>query len=141
MELTTPVQPASDRFAAIDILRGFALFGILVVNITNFRSGNPAFQGLNRMVDWLILVLFQGKFLALYSFLFGMGFALFMQKNPQLSTVWRYAWRSILLLLWNMPLASNRSGACPNSQDQGRLLRIRNEWIFWTTSPGQFPVA
>ena len=96
----SPALPVSERVATIDILRGFALFGILVVNITTFRS--PAYasaSGLNRAVDWLILVLFQGKFLALYSLLFGLGFALFTQKNPEKSTLLRYAWRSLLLLL------------------------------------------
>lgn len=94
-----PAHPASQRILSIDILRGLALFGILVVNITTFRSPSyPAYQGFEQAVDWLILVLFQGKFLSLYALLFGLGFALFMKDAPDRSTLFRFAWRSLLLL-------------------------------------------
>ena len=94
-----PAHPASQRILSIDIIRGLALFGILVVNITTFRSPNyPAYRGFEHAVDWLILVLFQGKFLSLYALLFGLGFALFMKDTPDRSTLWRFAWRSLLLL-------------------------------------------
>lgn len=73
--------PARERIAAMDALRGFALFGILVVNIL-FFSG-PMQE--NFMRPWLgaphgwlrggVLWLFQGKFYCLFSFLFGMGFS------------------------------------------------------------------
>jgi uncharacterized protein len=91
--------PAAERIPSVDILRGFALFGILVVNITTFRSGSLAYQGIDRVVDWLILVLFQGKFLSLFAFLFGVSFALFTRKSTARSNLWRYAWRTVLLLL------------------------------------------
>jgi uncharacterized protein len=91
--------PAQDRIATVDILRGFALFGILVVNITTFRSANPAWRGIDRGVDYLILILFQSKFMALYSFLFGLSLALFMRKSADRSALWLFAWRSTLLLL------------------------------------------
>jgi uncharacterized protein len=92
-----PAQPASQRILPIDIIRGLALFGILVVNITTFRSPSyPAYRGFEHVVDWLILVLFQGKFLSLYALLFGLGFALFMKDAPDRSSLFRFAWRSLL---------------------------------------------
>jgi uncharacterized membrane protein YeiB len=55
---SSPAHPAAERVQTIDILRGLALFGILAANIITFRS--PAYSrwnGFNRLVDWLILVL------------------------------------------------------------------------------------
>jgi uncharacterized protein len=95
-------SPARERIATVDILRGLALFGILVVNITTFRSPNSHWQGFDGVVDNLIVVLFQGKFLSLYSFLFGLSFALFMRKSTDRSALWLFAWRSALLLLFGV---------------------------------------
>jgi uncharacterized protein len=104
METMHPLNPSSsapttERIPTIDIVRGFALFGILVVNITTFRSPNPTWHGIDRAVDWLILALFQGKFMSLYAFLFGLSFALFTRKSADRSALWRFAWRAVLLLL------------------------------------------
>ncbi|MGB8643974.1 MAG: DUF418 domain-containing protein [Anaerolineae bacterium] len=95
----TSTTPTATRIPTVDIVRGFALFGILVVNLTTFRSPNPVWHGLDSVVDWLILVLFQSKFLSLYSFLFGLSFALFMRKSTDRSTLWRFAWRTAILLV------------------------------------------
>jgi uncharacterized membrane protein YeiB len=57
---SSPPHPAAKRIQTIDILRGLALFGILAANIITFRS--PAYSrgnGFNRLLDWLILVLFR----------------------------------------------------------------------------------
>ncbi|WP_048648042.1 DUF418 domain-containing protein [Nitratireductor soli] len=76
------------RITDIDALRGFALFGILVVNITFFASAHsgvgiadPAFDGtLDRLVRFGIALLFETKFYLLFSFLFGYSFTLQMQS-------------------------------------------------------------
>jgi uncharacterized protein len=70
-----------ERFPSMDVLRGFALLGILLVNIQFFwgpfmaTSVSPwrelADPWLLRAVTFLV----QGKFYALFSFLFGAGFA------------------------------------------------------------------
>ncbi|MDH3065628.1 DUF418 domain-containing protein [Achromobacter insolitus] len=74
------------RLEQVDALRGFALFGILVVNIGVFSSpfygagvADPAFsQPLDLTVRWLIAWLFETKFYLLFSFLFGYSFTLQM---------------------------------------------------------------
>ncbi len=74
------------RLAQVDALRGFALFGILVVNIGVFSSPfygagvpDPAYsQPLDLAVRWLIAWLFETKFYLLFSFLFGYSFTLQM---------------------------------------------------------------
>jgi uncharacterized protein len=79
-------QPSSGRLAHVDALRGFALFGILIVNIGVFSSpfygAGVADPTYSRPVDvgvrWLIAWLFETKFYLLFSFLFGYSFTLQM---------------------------------------------------------------
>lgn len=82
-----PVAPA-ERVEALDVLRGFALLGILLMNIEAFvgplnaaMTGlNPALTGADRWADALIYLLVQGKFYTLFSLLFGVGFAVMMTR-------------------------------------------------------------
>ena len=66
--------PSDERNPAIDILRGFALFGILLVNF----PGSEAARGgdVDDAVRKLLTILVSGKFYTTFSFLFGLGFAL-----------------------------------------------------------------
>ncbi len=83
----TPVA-AGERVAILDVLRGFAVFGILVVNMALFFSpmhlqvlNEPAITGpLDGLAHKLILFFAQGKFYSLFSFLFGMGLAVQMER-------------------------------------------------------------
>lgn len=81
-----PVQE-NERVESIDVLRGFALFGILIVNIAFFAF--PVSQpfhlpadasSLDGILHWLTAWLAQGKFYPLFSLLFGMGFAMQMDR-------------------------------------------------------------
>ncbi len=85
------MQPLSSitaqRLHNVDALRGFALLGILSVNIwafadPHFAAGvgaNPAFQApLDHAVRFLVALLFESKFYLLFSFLFGYSFTLQM---------------------------------------------------------------
>lgn len=82
-----PVQQA-ERIQIVDILRGFALFGILFVNMTIFSRPiqaflfplDPATPWFDRAADWLIHFLGEGKFYALFSMLFGLGLTLLMER-------------------------------------------------------------
>lgn len=73
-----------ERLLGLDVLRGFALFGVMLVNVefwfrtTPLRlaqaSARP--QGLaDRVVDVLLPVLFEGRFMGLFALLFGAGLA------------------------------------------------------------------
>ncbi len=78
-----PVQPV-ERIPILDILRGFALFGILVVDIPGFAGpvGLPgyvppvALPWYDALARNLVALLAEGKFYLIFSFLFGVGFAL-----------------------------------------------------------------
>lgn len=86
-EAMTPVT-AAERIETLDVLRGFALFGILVVNMAGFSwpieyhfwqqklSGSHLDTGL----DWIVSLLAEGKFYPLFCFLFGLGAAIQMER-------------------------------------------------------------
>lgn len=77
-----------ERIEVMDVLRGFALLGILLMNIEAFVGPvvealggvNPRFSGADRWIDAAIYVLVQGKFVTLFSLLFGMGFAVMLER-------------------------------------------------------------
>ncbi|MED7952099.1 DUF418 domain-containing protein [Streptomyces sp. BE303] len=83
-EGTEAGRAAPARLADVDALRGFALFGILTVNITYLASAyhgtgveEPGFGSpLDTGVRLLVALLFEAKFFLLFSFLFGYSFTL-----------------------------------------------------------------
>ncbi len=87
-ELLTPVK-AKERIVALDVLRGFALFGILMVNMKWFHTPVASLVSPHelwssppdKVADFFVKFLFEGKFYLLFSMLFGYGFYLFSQKN------------------------------------------------------------
>lgn len=81
--MTSPLPtPAAERIDALDALRGFALGGILLINLTAFASpgGPPGFGGddapADRAAVFALLWLVESKFFCLFSLLFGIGFSL-----------------------------------------------------------------
>src|SRR6266481_4023664 len=78
--------PGQERIEAIDILRGVAILGILIVNMGLFSLPEdlPAHQlwpnVVDRTAEKLILFFAQEKFKALFSFLFGLGLAVQMMR-------------------------------------------------------------
>jgi uncharacterized protein len=81
------ITPVQQRIAALDVLRGFALLGVLLVNMLDFSSsalrvGTLGARGseLDRLVDVAIAFFAITKFYLLFSFLFGVGFAVQMRR-------------------------------------------------------------
>ena len=87
VERAGPITSA-ERILYIDILRGMALFGILAANMRGFNApldlyGNirPLFHGRADLIaQGFIDIFIQGKFVTLFSFLFGLGFAVQMTR-------------------------------------------------------------
>jgi uncharacterized protein len=85
------------RIQDIDALRGFALLGILVVNITFAASGfpihiaeDPAYNSwLDQTVHWLSTAFVDMKFYLLFSFLFGYSFQLQMEAAQRAGAAFR----------------------------------------------------
>ncbi len=83
------------RDLAPDVLRGFALFGILVVNIPfmalsseNGARGEYVQGALNGSVALVMLALFAGKFYLLFSFLFGYSSSYIIQNERKNRARW-----------------------------------------------------
>ncbi|MEG2940055.1 MAG: DUF418 domain-containing protein [Thermomonas sp.] len=110
MSDTQAVAPigARERVEVMDVLRGVALLGILLMNIEAFvgpmmeaiTGVNTRFSGADRTVDAAIYVLVQGKFITMFSLLFGMGFAVMLERANATGTngTWLYARRLLALL-------------------------------------------
>ena len=89
-EMQAKLAPVAvpERVEVMDVLRGFALLGILLMNIEGFvgplmesvTGVNVRFGGADRWMDAAIYVLVQGKFITLFSLLFGMGFAVMLER-------------------------------------------------------------
>lgn len=86
-EPLTPL-PSDQRIQALDVVRGFALIGIFLMNVEWFNRPSAEMSlglpvGLTG-ADWwasrLIYVLVQGKFWTIFSLLFGMGFAVMLVR-------------------------------------------------------------
>ena len=81
-----PVRP-SQRVALLDVLRGFALFGVLLVNLhaIAFYTSPPAMLAavswpMDSVLDRLHHWLFESKFVTLFAMLFGYGFGLLLER-------------------------------------------------------------
>jgi uncharacterized protein len=83
LEDLRPVSTA-ERVALIDVLRGFALYGVLLANTIPFYSGRSFLpkaevaartSSLDQIALVVINVFVDGKAMTLLSFLFGLGFA------------------------------------------------------------------
>ena len=78
----------SERILFIDILRGMALFGILAANMRAFFAPLDAYGDIQVLfhsradivAQWFIDAFIQGKFISIFSFLFGLGFAVQLSR-------------------------------------------------------------
>lgn len=102
------LEPTSRRLLHLDVLRGFALLGILLVNFEWFArpiqtivlGAEPDLTGVSLIVDWLVMALAEGKFYALFSMLFGAGFALMAERaGQQEAPFWGLYLRRLFILL------------------------------------------
>lgn len=106
---SAPVAP-DQRIALLDVARGFALLGILLVNVQAFNlsalervSGSEyRLMPFDGAVQWLIEGFFANKFWTLFSLLFGMGFAVMLSRAEEggKGFVARYMRRSLALALF-----------------------------------------
>jgi len=78
-----------ERIVTLDIIRGFALLGILLVNMLLFMAPllyvNQAetqwwTKTIDILADYFITIFAEGKFYTIFSFLFGYGFYIFMER-------------------------------------------------------------
>ena len=64
------------------MVRGFALFGVLLVNMYGFGADSIAWDSpADQLAFGIMRVFFEGKSWTLFSILFGFGFALQLQRS------------------------------------------------------------
>jgi uncharacterized protein len=97
-----------DRIAVLDVLRAFALFGIVVTHSAGgFLAGRPptpdfmTFGRVDELFSQLNSLFVFGKFYTIFSFLFGLSFAIQIRSAEQKgeSFTGRFAWRLAVLAL------------------------------------------
>jgi len=102
-----PTAPA-ERIESIDILRGLALFGVLLENMQHFASptyaafvASPEAALLDRAGLWMIRFTCDNKVYLLFSFLFGYGIAMQLARAAATGApiVGIHLWRMAILLL------------------------------------------
>ena len=102
-----------ERITNLDFIRGFALLGILVMNVIAFglpltATTNPSTYGIENILDWTVLVIssvfFEYKMMGLFSMLFGVGIMIFLEnarkKTSKPKTL--AIWRNFLLLCFGL---------------------------------------
>lgn len=110
--MRTPISE-HQRLSSIDTLRGFALLGILVMNIQSFAMISAAYtfpnlhmdiSGVNLVIWTLSHVFADLKFMAIFSMLFGAGVILATQRRDQAGRrTWTYHYaRTFWLLIFGM---------------------------------------
>jgi uncharacterized protein len=110
--MVKPVDQAS-RIDTLDVLRGFALAGVLIANMAThsgyfFLASDTQREldvaGTDGIVTWLEHFLVEGKFYSLFSLLFGIGFALQMKSHNPLAGGFtaRFTRRLLVLFLFGL---------------------------------------
>ena len=105
--------PGSERLASLDVLRGVAILGILVMNIYAFAMplpayNNPLIMGGTEAINigtWFVThILFDQKFMSIFSMLFGAGMILMMDRAESRGAAFGpiYYRRTFWLLLLGM---------------------------------------
>jgi len=82
--------PAKRRLVTLDILRGIALLGILLITLPKFALPEKFFERILQNPDstdfkmaFIVNMLFEGKMRALFSMIFGAGILLFIREKEK----------------------------------------------------------
>ncbi len=106
-------QAPGQRIQVLDVLRGVALLGILIINMMSFATSdvvyfNPtaygSFTGVERLIWMLSHVLADQKFMTIFSALYGAGILLLTTRLEQRGQLARplFLQRSLWLLLFGL---------------------------------------
>ncbi len=100
-----PIE-VKERIISLDIIRGFALLGILLINILNFSGLESLGVGeasIDQSIYWFLQFFIRGKFISLFAILFGIGFALqisrFQKSGRGITLYWK---RMIVLFIFGV---------------------------------------
>ena len=100
------LQPLAiqERIGTIDIIRGFALFGILTINFTVDAGQTEPWAGFPGIVDqivyWPVAFFMNDKFAPIYCFLFGLGFSIQMLRAKERNSPFVFVYMRRLFVLY-----------------------------------------
>jgi len=111
--VTTPLSrranapvSATDRILVLDVLRGWAVGGMLVVNFGYFsQQGLAPRAGADAVGRPLVQLLADGKFWMLFAVLFGIGFAMQLERATARGAAFAPVYVRRLLILFLIGLA------------------------------------
>jgi len=108
MTATLPIEQ-KDRAIIVDVIRGFALIGVLIANFTSYvdqQTPEPILNSISSSLDRFLMsfnsVFLEWKFMTLFSILFGYGFGLILESlekkniNPNFFFIKRMFWLFVL---------------------------------------------
>jgi uncharacterized protein len=124
-----PIDP-SERLRHVDMVRGFALFGVMLVNMFNFGATSIIWTEPHDVAAQSVMrFFFETKSWRLFSFLFGFGFALQFLRAEQRQLIFfpTYVWRLVLLFCFGMGNALLYAGDILMYYAEMGLLLI----LFW----------
>jgi len=114
MTSTLPIEQ-KDRAIIVDVIRGFALIGVLIANFTSYvdqQTPEPILNSISSSLDRFLMtfnsVFLEWKFMTLFSILFGYGFGLILESlekkniNPNFFFVKRMFWLFVLGVIHSM---------------------------------------
>ncbi|MEW9501629.1 DUF418 domain-containing protein [Jeotgalibacillus marinus] len=101
-----PIEPSS-RIASLDVMRGFSLLGIFIVNMIAFHSPMYYYDpytwwgdSINRPVYWWIDVFIQASFYPIFTMMFGYGLAIQFRRSIEKGTNFiPFAMKRLFILL------------------------------------------
>lgn len=149
--MTGPIQ-LNERIVLYDIIRGFALCGIFLVNIpsmlgSDWMFGRPDYFGSDLVVRTLFDMFVQTKFYTIFSLLFGIGFSIFLERSyARGESASRYVRRIVILFLFGLAHLAIWSGDILHTYAMWGLLlplfyRLSNRAILtwaWSLLLGSF---
>lgn len=93
-----------DRIEIIDILRGFALLGIVLTHFIDHYFGGtiPVVKDTSttdHFIKTFVVFFIDGKFYSIFSFLFGISFFIQLRNKNDTNFLFRFLWRLFILLI------------------------------------------
>ncbi len=153
MSAEAPLSPTDPqaRLRSVDAVRGFALFGVLLVNMYNFGADAPEWTGsVDRAFSTLMHSVFETKSWRLFSLLFGFGFALQLARvtSQAAGSLWFYFRRLLALFVFGMAHALFFDGDILMEYAMLGLIlvlfrnvRLRTLLVLACVLPAAFPVG
>lgn len=105
--MSLPFNPNAERIVTLDVLRGFALFGILYAHMIFWYAGGPLPEATYQLYKdpgsgiamGIYMIFIISKFFSIFSFLFGLSFYIQIDKLVQRHQpiFMRFGWRLAIL--------------------------------------------